>query len=227
MTADVDRGVIWARELTRVRQPETWLDEYALVEVLADRLADRLARAIDTGDRVVLERLARGCRAFAAWSWRDEAVVSWLWVSTGEEYAPPIRCTLRIPEWDCYGWGAGTVEGHRCRGLFTGLLEHAGWRLAREGRRTMWGGILDGNLPSQRANAAAGMRPVLHVIALHEPVPTRLVCRPVEYADPLLVKQARRLLGLPQATEGTADGAPVPVVGRCPAPLAAATGGTR
>jgi hypothetical protein len=59
------------------------------------------------------------------------------WVSTGEEYAPPLRRTLRIAEGDCYGWNAGTVAGHRGRGLFAWLLEWAGSRMAESGMATM------------------------------------------------------------------------------------------
>jgi hypothetical protein len=34
--------------------------------------------------------------------------VSWLWVSTAEEYAPPLQRTLQVPECDCT---AGTAAG--------------------------------------------------------------------------------------------------------------------
>jgi hypothetical protein len=57
----------------------------------------------------------------------------------------------------------------------------------------MWGGILDDNLASQRSCAGAGMRAVLRLLAAHEPA--RLRTRPVDYADPHLVRRARRVLG--------------------------------
>jgi GNAT superfamily N-acetyltransferase len=194
------RCALWENDLTRLRRARPSCGQYVLVEVLPEGLASRLAAAMAVEEREVQGRLERGCRAFAAWDWPDE-VVSWLWVSMGEEWAPPLHQHFRFAEGDCYGWNAGTLEHHRGRGLFTGLLEHAGWQMAREGCHTMWNGILDGNLPSQRAHAAAGFRPVLRVTAINQPPPTRLFVRPADYADERLVERARRLLGKPTAAE--------------------------
>jgi hypothetical protein len=206
MSAGIVRGALWACDLSRVRRPEAACGEYALVEAEADRLLSQLARAMGVEEQEVLGRQGRGCRAFAAWSWRHQEVVSWLWVSTRDEYAPPIRRMLRLAEGDCYAWGAETLEGHRGRGLFTGLLEHVGRKVAGEGCHTMWGGILDANLGSQRACARAGMRPVLRLAAIHEPAPARLLTWPADYADPRLVERARRLLG--PDPEAANDGEP-------------------
>jgi GNAT superfamily N-acetyltransferase len=203
MSERIARGALWANDLSRLRQPEPGVGEHALVEVGTGPLVGHLAGAMDVEQPVVLDRLERGCRAFAAWSWRDEAVVSWLWVSTGDEYAPPIGRMLRLSDGDCYSWSAGTLVSHRGRGLFTRLLEHAGCRMAELGCHTMWGGILDANLASQRANARAGMRPVLRLAAVDEPAPARLRTWPAVYADPRLVERARRLLGACPAREGS------------------------
>jgi hypothetical protein len=213
------RGALWAKDLTRQRRPEPSSHDYVLVEVQPDRLVRHLARATCLGESSVLDRLHRGCRAFAAWDWRDE-VVSWLWVSTRDEWAPPIRRLLRLAEGDCYGWGAGTVEDHRGRGLFGDLLEHAGWQMAEEGCRTLWGGILDSNVASQLANARAGMRPVLRLLAILEPAPARLATWPADYADSRMVEPARRLLGAQVAADlagilaphGWADGSTRPAL---------------
>ena len=202
MNDDVTRCGLWAaHDLTRRRQPLPSCGEYVLLEVLLDRLAGQLAGAMAVDERQVLGRLERGCRAFAARDWRDE-VVSWLWVSTGQEWAQPLRRILRFAEGECYGWNAGTVEQHRGRGLFTALLEHAGWRMAEAGCHTMWGGILDSNLASQRANARAGLRPILRVVAHHDPPPTRILSWAADYADQRLVERARGVLGPPDWWQG-------------------------
>src|SRR5262249_37478742 len=88
-----------------------------------------------------------------------------------------------------------TLEQHRGRGLFTRLLEFAGWRMADEGYHTMWNGTIDGNLPSQRAHARAGYRPILRGVAYHQPPPPRTLAWPADYADDRLVERARRVLG--------------------------------
>jgi hypothetical protein len=199
MSGDLVRCALWANDLTRLRQPRHFRGDYALVEVLP-ALASRLAAAMAVAEREVLDRLGRGCRAFAVEYWREE-VASWLWVSTGEEWATPLRRFFRFDDGECYGWNAGTLERHRGRGLCTALLELAGWRMAREGRHTMWNGVLDGNLPSQRAHAGAGFRPVLRLAVLHEPPPTRIVSWPADYADERLVERARGVLGVPTAAE--------------------------
>jgi hypothetical protein len=192
MSAAVVRCALWANDLARLGQRVPPCREYVFVEAGPD-IAPQLAIAMAVDEEHARRRLERGCRAFV-WNWRAE-VVSWLWVSTGEEWAPPLRRSLRFAEADCYGWSAGTQEGHRGRGLFTGLLEYAGWRMAQEGFHTMWGGILDANLASRRANARAGMRPILRLIVHHEPPPTRIYAWPADCADERLVERAHRLFG--------------------------------
>ena len=197
MNDAVVRCAFWVNDhLTRLLQPLASCGDYVLVEVRPERLAASLAAAMEVEECQVLGRLERGCRAFAACDGCDE-VASWLWVSTGREWAPPLRRMLHIAEGDCYGWNAGTLERHRGRGLFTALLEHAGWQMAQAGCRAMWGGILDTNLASQRANTRAGLRPILRLVAHHEPPPTRMLTWPADYADLRLVERARRLVGAP------------------------------
>ena len=195
MNVGVVRCGLWANDLTRLRRPRPFRGDYAVVEVLP-ALASRLAAAMEVEECHIQGRLKRGCRAFAVQCGRGE-IASWLWVSTCEEWAPPLGRTVRFLEADCYGWNAGTVQCHRGQGLCTALLECAGWQMAREGCHTMWNGIIDGNLASQRAHARAGYRPVLRVSAVHQLPPTRLFVRPADYADERLVERARRVVGLP------------------------------
>ena len=201
MSGDVVHGALWANDLARLSHPGASRGQYSMVEVRPPCLVLRLARAMAVEESVVRERFERGCRVFAAWSGLDEALVSWLWVSTGEEYAPPVRRTLRIPVGDCYGWDAGTVELHRGRGLSAWLLEWAGSRMATSGTSTMWNGIDDENLPSRRAHARAGFRPVLRVAAVHEP--SRLRTWAADYADERLVARACQLLGVVRTASRT------------------------
>ena len=192
MTMSITKGALWANDQQRL----DWLDpqrgDYVLMET-SFRAAE-LAGAMEVSASEVRERLGRGCRAFVARS-RADAVVSWVWVSTGREWAPPLRQYLYFTPDECYGWSAGTLPDHRGRGLFTALLRYAGWRMAQEGCRWTWGGIEDANVASQRANAAAGFRPILRVTAVHDPAPTRLRVRAADYADPELVRRARLMLG--------------------------------
>lgn len=154
---------------------------------------------MEVDERVVRERLDRGCRAFAIWRWHDKATVSWLWVSIGQEYGPPVRRMLGIPGGSCYGWDAGTVELHRGRGLFAWLLEWTGWRTAESGMRVTWNGILDDNRPGQRAHALAGFRPVLRVVAVHEPAVVGIRTWACDYADERFVARARHPVGVRRA----------------------------
>lgn len=193
MNGAVVRAALWANELRRLPRPEPTCAGGVLVEVREAGPIAPLAEAMEVDATVVRERLERGCRAFVACP-RVGEVVSWLWVSTGREWAPPLRRELRFAPDECYGWNAGTLEPHRGRGLFTGLLRCAGWRMEQEGSRVMWGGILDENLASQRANAGAGMRPILRLTAIHDSEPARLRVRRADYADRELVRRARRIL---------------------------------
>lgn len=142
-------------------------------------------------------RLVSGRRVFAAWSREHQEVASWLWLSVDQEWTPHVERKLLFASDECYVWGAGTLERHRGQGLFTSLLRYAGWRLAKEGRRWMWSGVEDCNLPSRCAHVAAGFRPVLRLT--YEPAlamwhGTRLHARPADYADECLIERAEHVL---------------------------------
>ncbi|TMC10551.1 MAG: GNAT family N-acetyltransferase [Chloroflexi bacterium] len=192
MTDNATRAALWAIELDRLEPLGPRRGDYLLAETRG-RGAD-LAGAMSIDASVVRERLERGCRAFVAES-RAGAVAAWLWLSVEREWADPLRQELRFGSGECYGWNAGTLPQHRGRGLFTALLRYAGRRMAGEGQHTMWTGVHDDNLASQRGHLAAGFRPVLRLAAYHQPPPTRLLAWPADYADERLVERARRLLG--------------------------------
>jgi GNAT superfamily N-acetyltransferase len=193
MTDDaIVRCALWANELLRLDRLGPNRSGYMLAET-STQVAE-LAAAMNVPAPVVRERLERGCSVFVALS-RTDAVAAWLWVSTAQERAEPLCMDLHFAPDECYCWNAGALPQHRGHGLFTALLRYAGWRMAQEGCRWMWGGIIDSNLASQRSNAAAGFRPVLCVNAILEPPPTRLHVRPADYADERLVERALRVLG--------------------------------
>jgi ribosomal protein S18 acetylase RimI-like enzyme len=192
MSGTIVHGALWANDLQRLGRPDPNRGDYVLMETRW-RVAD-LAGAMEVPASVVRERLERGCRAFVARS-RVGGVAAWMWVSTGQEWAPPLRQGLRFAPDECYAWNGGTLPEHRGRGLLTALLRFAGWRMARNGHRLMWAGIEDSNLASQRSSVAAGFRAVLRLTAIHEPPPTRLHVRPADYADERLVERALRALG--------------------------------
>ena len=196
------RGALWAIDLDRIAPLEPRRGDYVLTETHS-RVAE-LAAAIEVTAAVVRQRLDRGCRAFVARS-RDDVIASWLWVSTDREWAAPIRQDLHFASDECHGWNAGTLPEHRCRGLCTALLRYACREMTAEGRRLMWNGILDENLPSRRAHVAAGFRPVLRLTAVHMP-PAPLRARPADYADPELVARARRMLAGDSQLELVASG---------------------
>lgn len=190
---NVVRGALWASDLTCGRRSAD-LSGYVLLSIERGWLVSELARAMEVGESEVRARLDRGARAFAAWAWHSDEIAGWVWVSTGSEMADPIRRELRFQPDECYGWGAHVLKRHRGNGLFAGLLRYAGQHMAERGYRLMWGGILDSNRASQHSSLRAGWRAVLHLVAEHEPEPTRLRTWRVEYADEHLVERARLIV---------------------------------
>jgi L-amino acid N-acyltransferase YncA len=192
MTGAIVHGALWANDLTRLPRLDPNRGNYRLTEtrVRVAELADTMKVPVSG----VRERLERGSHAFVARS-RTDGVAGWMWVSTGGEWAPPLRRGLRFASDECWGWDVHVLPQHRDGGLCACLLRYAGRQMAQQGYHWMWNGIEDSNLVSQRAHVAAGFRPVLHVTAVHEPPPTRLRVRPTDYADERLVERACRQLG--------------------------------
>jgi GNAT superfamily N-acetyltransferase len=192
MNDDDVRCGMWANDLRLLDRLGPNRSGYMFAET-STQVAE-LAAAMNVPAPVVRERLERGCRVFVARS-RTDAVAAWLWVSTAQERAEPLCMDLHFAPDECYGWNAGTLPQHRGHGLFTALLRYAGWRMAQQGCRWMWGGILDSNLASRRSCIGAGFRPILRLTAVHEPQPTRIECWPADYADERLVERALHVLG--------------------------------
>lgn len=192
------RGAYWALPLDWLRPPCPQ-GPYVIEEAYWPD-AEQLAGAIGVSCDVVGDRFSRGARAWVAWylpapDGAREEVAAWLWTATGRHRDEPVRRDLFLAPDEAYGWGAGTLPEHRGCGLFPALLVTAGAELGREGHRLMWGGIHDGNLASRQACVRAGYRPVLRVSALLAGHHSLIHGRPVDYADPDLVRRARRMLG--------------------------------
>jgi hypothetical protein len=185
------RTALWANDLRRLPPPPDAIEGVGWLGEVDCRAAAELACAMEVEQALVAERFQQGARGFVARAC-DGSIAAWLWVSTGRVWAAPIGRWKQFADDECYGWEAGTLPEHRGRGLFTALLLASGRVMAAEGARFQWGGIHDHNLASQRANAAAGFRPVLHV---HVHAHGALRTSPAEYADPRLVARARALLG--------------------------------
>jgi len=194
VTADV-HGALWVNDLGRLMPPGEPPFGYAVAEIAEVGPPSRqLAVAAGLSEAEVHERLARGVRAYAIWSRPEGEIASWIWVSVGEEWQGPLRLMSWFADDESYCWEAHTVQAHRGRELFPYLLRVIGRRMAEEGRRWMWCGILDSNVSSQRGCSAAGFRPIVHVRARLDPPPTRLApLRRVSYADQRLVERARAM----------------------------------
>lgn len=190
----VEHGALWANDLRRLRRPEMRCDGYVPVEIKAGWLIDELAKSSGVGEAEVRQHLALGGRAFGLWAFQADELAAWMWVTTANAWAPPLRRTLSFQPDEVHGYSVGTLQAHRGQGLSADLLACVGWRMAEEGYRMMWNGILDANLASQRAHVAANFRPVLQVMAMHDPEPSRLLHWPVTYADPRLVERARLIV---------------------------------
>ena len=182
------RAALWANDLRRLPPPDA-IAGLGICEVGGEAVPE-LARCMEVDEAHLAARFRRGARAFVARA-ADGRIAAWLWVSTGREWAAPLGRWLHLADDECYAWEAGTLPEHRGRGLFTALLLASGRALAAQGMRLQWGGIHDHNLASQRANAAAGFRPVLHLTL---DTGGELHTSPTPYADPRLVSRALALL---------------------------------
>ena len=196
MSTDV-HGALWVNDLFHLPPAQDEKDGYVLAMVGEGSAVAYFTKAAGLTEAVYAERLAEGHRAYAAWQRPSGNLAGWCWAmpGPGAVYAPPIEAMLHFSADECYGFEAEVSPAHRGHRLFAKLLQHAGRHMAEQGRRWMWGGILDANMASRCSCAAAGFQPILHV--RFQPVTQRLRTRPVEYADDRLVRRARETLTMP------------------------------
>jgi len=188
----LERGALWALDLPVAG---TGLDRRPAVRFAPVGSAETgpLAAAMELAESAVLSRLARGCRALAAW--QGEEIASYCWISVHRERVGELARDLALPAGESYVWDCATVPRYRGRGLYRSLLWTIAETLAGEGQRRVWIGASTTNDASNRTFATVGFRPAVAVVSLRlagRGVIVRL--RGAPGADPGLVDAARRLL---------------------------------
>lgn len=186
-----ERASVWEREVGAGAAPPPG-PALAVHEVR--RLhARELSRAMGQRDLgLVLRRLGRGVRAFAAW--RDGAIACYGWVSFAGECVGELERPIHPRAGEAYVWNCVTLPRHRRRGLYAGLLRSIAERMAAEGVRRLWIGATLNGRRSLRGFRAAGFRPALRVTYLRLGRWSVLRAAPDRALGDELARAARRLL---------------------------------
>jgi ribosomal protein S18 acetylase RimI-like enzyme len=190
-TWGVERGALWALDLPVAGHTDQRTEVSFAPVGPAD--AAVLAAAMDVAEPEVLGRLARGCRALAAW--QGDEVASYCWVSAHREHVGELARDLSLPAGESYVWDCATVPRHRGQGLYRSLLRHIAETLTGEGQRRVWIGASSTNEASNRTFATVGFLPAASVVSVRlagRGVIVRL--RGAPGADPALVAAARTAL---------------------------------
>jgi GNAT superfamily N-acetyltransferase len=141
------------------------------------------------GDLVVA-RMARGCRCFAAWI--DGGVAGYGWLSTRPEWIGELQLEIAPRPGEGYIWNCVTLPEHRRNGVFRSLLGGIPAVMRGEGMRRSWIGSVA--IPAENAVGSAGFAPALQFTAItHAEMIWLSVRRPVQ-ADPSLSTEACEVL---------------------------------
>jgi GNAT superfamily N-acetyltransferase len=119
--------------------------------------------ALPNSDSIV-QRFASGRRCFAAWV--QNRIAAYCWVSQAAECISELEREFQIPPDEAYVWDCATLPDYQGKHLYTALLSYLPARLRSEGVRRVWIGSSLDNLPSVRAFARAGFRPVITMLYL-------------------------------------------------------------
>jgi GNAT superfamily N-acetyltransferase len=141
---------------------------------------------------LVDDRLARGCRCFAAFS--GGALAGYGWLSTGPEWIGEIQLEIKPGHGEAYVWNCFTLPEHRRKGVFRFVVSSVAAIAAREGLARLWIGSVD--IPAQQAIGPAGFKAALH---MHSTIRAGMCWLKVivpEEADPELVEAARNVMGI-------------------------------
>jgi ribosomal protein S18 acetylase RimI-like enzyme len=122
------------------------------------RLADAMG---PSGAAEIGRRLAAGRRAYVVEG--PTGVVSYGWVTLGDEQIAEIEGTIRIPRGDAYIWDCATLPAYRGRGLYPALLAAIARDLAEERLAWAWIAARTENVASLRGFQKAGFRRVADV----------------------------------------------------------------
>jgi len=151
-----------------------------------------VASAMGPDGDLVDDRLARGCRCFAALAQGELAGYGWL--STGTEWIGEIQLEIKPGPGEGYVWNCFTLPEHRRRGIFRSVVTGVAGVAAREGLARLWIGSVA--IPAQEAIGPAGFKAALQ---MHSTIKAGMCWLKVivpEEADPDLVEAARDVLGI-------------------------------
>ena len=155
-----ERASVWERAGGGGEWPSP--DPTADVHEVGRLHARELSRAMGQRDLgLVLRRLGRGVRAFAAW--RDGVIASYGWVSTASECIGELERPIHPGPGEVYVWNCVTLPRYRRQGLYVALLRSIVERMGQKGVERLWIGSTLANRRSVHGFRAAGFRPVVRV----------------------------------------------------------------
>src|SRR5437867_4312346 len=146
------RGVLWAIDFGReVPARAEARIPVRFAEVSGDTPSP-LAQAMGLSDTFeVRHRLDTGRRCFAGWL--DNSIVTYGWLSVGDEEVGELERTYRMRPGDAYIWDCATLPARRGQGLYSALLSYINLTLVSEGIQRVWIGSNLENIASLRAFA--------------------------------------------------------------------------
>jgi GNAT superfamily N-acetyltransferase len=193
-----ERASVWERQVGGGGAPLP--GPAASVQGVGRLHARELSRAM--GQRnlgLVLRRLGRGVRAYAAW--RDGAIACYGWVSFASECVGELERPIHPGAGDAYVWNCVTLPEHRRHGLYAGLLQAIAERMGAEGVRRLWIGATLAGRRSVRGFRAAGFRPALRATYVRVGPLSVLRVTPDRALPEELAEAARGLLRQPDDRE--------------------------
>ena len=139
---------------------------------------------------LVAARLARGCRAFAAWL--DGRVAGYGWLSSRPEWIGELQLEIAPRAGEGYLWNCVTLPEHRRMGIFRSLLTGIPAVMRREGMSRTWIGSVA--IPAENAVGSAGFAPALQFTAITHADVIWLSVKPPLEGNPSLITEACEVL---------------------------------
>lgn len=186
-------STLWAADLTQGPPPSRLPEGF--VEVKSASAAPLVAAMAREGDRVAM-RFGRGCRAFARLA--EGEVVSYGWLSTEREWVGELALDITLAPGEAYVWNCFTLEPHRRRGHYQAVLQGIVAVARSAGLRRLWIGSVD--IPAEKADSDAGFTRILRFDVSSAGEQRMLTVTAAPGADPGLVEEARRRIGVSGST---------------------------
>ena len=139
---------------------------------------------------LVAERMARGCRPFAAWV--ESRIAGYGWLSTGREWIGELQLEIAPRAGEGYVWNCVTLPEHRRQGIFHSLLTGIPAATRRERMNRLWIGSVA--IPAENAVRAAGFAPALRFTSTTHSDLIWLSVKPPVGGDPALIRDAFEVL---------------------------------